>query len=144
MVDRSGTDGSRGDGHSPEQLLYARMLDFGMKAGLAVLIASFAAYIAGALPAQVPLEALPRLWALPVDDYLRESGMPTGWDWLAMLNRGDVLALTGIALLAGVSVPCLAALVPTYAGRGDWAYLGITLALIGVLLLAASGILGAH
>ena len=140
----SGTDSSRGSGPSTEQLRYARMLDFGMRAGLAVLIASFAAYVGGALPAQVPFETLARLWILPVDDYLRESGMPTGWAWLAMLNRGDVLSLTGIALLAGVSVPCLAVLIPTYAGRRDWAFLGITVALIGVLVLAASGVLGAH
>ncbi|OGA23017.1 MAG: hypothetical protein A3I02_16700 [Betaproteobacteria bacterium RIFCSPLOWO2_02_FULL_67_26] len=131
-------------GISPEQLLYARILDYGMKAGLAVLIAGFAAYLGGALPVQLPFEELPRLWALPVGDYLRDSGMPMGWGWLAMLDRGDVLALTGIVLLAGVSVPCLVVLAFAYAGRGDWAYFGIALALIGVLVLAASGVFGSH
>ena len=141
MVDMNG-DSARAKGPSPEQQRYARILDCGMKAGLAVLIGGFAVYVSGALPAQVPFEALPRLWALPVEDFLRESGMASGWGWLAMLARGDVLALVGIALLAGVSLPCLILLAPVYARQGDRAYLAITLLLVGVLLLAASGIFG--
>lgn len=140
----NGGDSRIGNGPSPEQLRYARILDCGMKTGLALLIVSFGAYISGALPAELPFDALPRLWALPVEDFLRESGMPTGWNWLAMLDRGDVLALAGIVLLAGVSVPCLALLVPVYAGRGDWAYFAITLALVVVLVFAASGAFVSH
>lgn len=127
-----------------EQLRYARILDYGMKAGLAALIAGFLAYASGALPVQVPLEALPRLWALPVGDYLRESGMPAGWGWLPLVGMGDVVAFTGIVLLAGVSVPCLIVLALAYAGRGDNVYCSITLLLAGVLVLAASGILSMH
>ncbi len=129
---------------SPEQLLYARVLDYGMKAGLAMLIAGFAAYTGGVVSAQVPLEELSRLWALPVEDYLVESGMTAGWRWLALPDRGEVLALLGIVFLAGVSVPCLMALVPAYAARREWIYLVITVLLIGVLVLAASGVLVAH
>lgn len=128
----------------PEQLRYARVLGYGMTAGLAVLIVSFLAYLAGILPPQVPLEALPRLWALPVNDYLRESGMEHGWGWLTMLGKGDVLALSGIALLAGISLPCLALLVPAYARSSDRAYLAITIVLIGVLVIAASGAVAVH
>ena len=131
-------------GPSGEQLRYARVLEFGMKAGLAILAAGFAAYVAGVLPAQVPFDALPRLWGLPVGDYLRESGMPAGWAWLALLDRADALVLGGIALLAGVSVPCLVVLAPAYAQRGDRVYLAITLATVGVLALAASGVPGGH
>lgn len=127
-----------------EQLRYARLLDYGMKAGLVALIAGFLAYVSGALPVQVPFEALPRLWTLPVGDYLRDSGMPAGWDWVAMLGKGDILALTGIVVLAGVSVPCLIVLALVYAGRGDRAYCAITLLLAGVLVFAASGVLSAH
>jgi hypothetical protein len=129
---------------SPEQLLYARVLDYGMKAGLAMLIAGFAAYVGGLVSAQVPLEELSRLWVLPVEDYLRESGMAAGWRWLALPDRGEVLALLGIVFLSGVSVPCLMALVPAYAARREWTYLVIAVLLIGVLVLAASGVLVAH
>ena len=53
--------------------------DAEIKLGLAVLIAGFAAYVSGMLPVLVPLEVLPRLWTLPVADYVRETGMATGW-----------------------------------------------------------------
>lgn len=136
-------DAKRGQGGpSAEQLRYARVLDRGMKVGLVVLTATFAVYVAGLMPVQVSFEMLPRLWSLPVTDYLRESGMPAGWGWLGLLAKGDVLALTGIALLAGVSLPCLLRLAPAYAAAKDRTYLGITLALVAVLLLAASGVLG--
>jgi hypothetical protein len=140
----SGADPVPVSGPSPEQLRYARILGYGMKAGLLLLVVTFGAYVANALPVQVPFESLPRLWALPVGDYLRESGMPPGWGWLALLDKGDVLALTGIALLAGISVPCLVLLLPVYAGRRDWPYFTIALLLAGVLVLAASGVLVSH
>jgi hypothetical protein len=142
MVDMKAT--SPEGGVSAEQLRYARVLDWGMKIGLVLLIAGFAAYVSGLMPAQVPFEALPRLWALPVGEYLRESGMPSGWAWLSLLASGDVLTVGGIALLAGVSLPCLLVLAPAYGGRRDVRYLAITLTLSGLLVLAASGILGFH
>lgn len=143
MVDMSG-EPPRAGGPSPEQLRYARVLDLGMKFGLALLVAGFGVYLGGVLPLHVPLEALPRLWALSVGDFLRESAMPTGWDWVGLMHRGDVLALSGIALLAGISIPCLALLLPAYAKRGDRAYFAITLALVCVLLFAASGVAVSH
>lgn len=129
---------------SAEQLRYARVLDYGMKAGLAMLIAGFAAYLGGVVSAQVPLENLSRLWALPVDDYLRESGMTAGWRWLALPEGGEAIALLGVVFLSGVSVLCLLAVAPAYAARRDWTYLVVTLLLSGILVLAASGVLVAH
>lgn len=129
---------------SPEQLRYALLLDLGMKLALAALVAGFAAYVSGLLPALIPLEALPRLWTLPVADYVRESGMATGWGWLALPGKGDVVMTAGIAMLAGISIVCLAALVPAYARARDGPYLIVTLGLIGLLMLAASGVLVAH
>jgi hypothetical protein len=129
---------------SPEQLLYARVLDWGMKAGLVILITGFAAYLGGALPLHVPLEELPRLWELAAGDYLRENGTVAGWNPAAMLDHGDVLALAGVVFLAGVSVPCLLMVGIAYAARRDWGYMAISAALAGILILAASGVLVAH
>lgn len=140
----SGGEPGRAAAVAPEQLRYARFLDWGMKAGLAVLTVTFALYLLGVLPPQVPFEALPGLWGLPVADFLRESALAPGWSWLGRLDRGDLLALSGIALLSGVSLPCLAVLARDYARQRDWTYLAITLSLIGVLALAASGWLGGH
>jgi cytochrome c553 len=117
---------------SEEQLRYARILDVGVKAGLAILLATFLVYLSGLLPPQVPLEALPRLWTLPVADFLRESAVQPGWLGLARFDVGDMLALSGIALLSGLSFPCLALLARDYARRRDWWYLAITVSLIAV------------
>jgi hypothetical protein len=128
---------------SPEQLRYARALSVGMKAGLAVLIGSFAVYLAGALPVQARFEDLPRLWSLPVEEYLRTIALEPGWSWLAS-GKGDLLALTGIALLAGISIPCLLSLLPAYWRQGDRVHFATALAITVVLVLAAAGAVVPH
>jgi len=144
MVDRTTSSPEESRGVASEQLRYARLLEYGTRAGLAALIASFVAYIAGWMPPLVPLEDLPRLWGLPVEDYLRASGMPPGWGWTGLLARGDMLALGCVAFLAGLSLPCLALLLPAYARREDRAHLAIAATLVAVLVLAASGLAGMH
>ena len=129
----------------PEQELYARLLDWGTRIGLLLLVASFVAYVSGLLPGVVPVDRLPELWTLPVAQFQARTQMPGGWGWLALLGHGDVLGLLGIALLAGVSIPCLLALVPIYAARGEKAYVAICLLEVAVVALAASGLLsGGH
>lgn len=129
----------------PEQLRYARLLDWGTRLGLLVLVLSFGAYTLGLVEAQVPLERLPALWSHPVGQYLELTRTPTGWGWLALVNRGDMAGLLGIAILAGCSIVCLLALVPLYWRRGDKAFAAICLAEVAVVVLAASGWLtGGH
>lgn len=144
MVGMKATDRRENAAMAPEQSRYARMLDWGMKLGLAVVAAGLLAYVSGMLPAQVPQADLLRLWGLPAAEYLRETGSSGGWSWLAMLGTGDTLSLAGLALLAGASVPCLLALLPAFAARRDWAYFSMALLLAGVLVLAASGLPGWH
>jgi hypothetical protein len=124
-----------------EQLLYAALLGWSTRAGLLVLLLSFAAYVTGVSPSFVPLERLPSLWSLPVAQFLAATGTPTGWGWLALLRHGDVQGLAGIAILAGCSVPCLLALVPLYAARRERAFVAVCLAEVAVVVLAASGVL---
>jgi hypothetical protein len=128
-----------------EQLRYAKLLDWGTRLGLLVLVLSFAAYVTGLLPGHVPVDQLSAVWGLPVAQYLAQTHTPTGWGWLALLGHGDVLGLAGIAWLAAVSVACLLALVPVYARRGDRVFVAICMAEVLVVALAASGILtGGH
>ena len=129
---------------SPEQLRYARVLDVCMKAALAFLVGAFAIYLGGVLPSEVPLDALPRLWTLPAGEYLTASATEPGWYWMTRLGQGDALALGAIALVAGASLPCLLVLAADYARQRDWAYLGITVLLIVLLGLAASGVVRMH
>ena len=130
---------------STEQLLYATLLDWGTRIGLLVLVFSFAAYVTGLLEAQVPLQRLPELWSQPVGTYLASTQMPTGWGWLALVFKGDVVGLLAIVILAGCSVLCLLALVPLYLKRGDTAYVLLCLAEVAVVVVAASGLIsGGH
>ena len=129
-----------GTTQSPAQLRYALLLEWGTRAGLAVLVASFVAMLAGWLPAHVPPQDLPRLWSRPVADFLEATGSPTGWGWLALLHRGDMLGLAGIGILAGCSMVALLALVPLYARSRDRRFAALCLAEVAVLLAAASGV----
>jgi hypothetical protein len=132
-----------GDPARSEQRTYARLLDLTAKGGFAILVAGFLAYAFGALPSHVPVDRLPELWSLPLADYLEQTGTPTGWGWLVHLGKGEFASLAGIAILAGCSVVCLAALIPAYVRRGDRVYAAICAAEIAILLLAASGVLTA-
>ena len=124
---------------------YAHLLDWGTRVGLAMVVLSFAAYLFGMLQPHVPLEQLPTLWNLPVTTYLQRTDTPTGWGWLALVNKGDLANLIGISLLMGCSVPALLGLIPLYLKRRDYAYAGICALIVMVLVLAASGILaGGH
>lgn len=126
---------------SAPQLRYAVLLQWGSRIGLAVLLASFLAYVAGWLPGQVAPQQLPGLWSQPVADYVAQTGSPTGWGWLALLHRGDMLGLAGIAILAGCSAPALLALVPLYLAGRDRAFVFLCLLQALVLLAAASGVM---
>ena len=124
-----------------EQLRYARLLDVGSKAGFVMLVAGFLAYATGVLEEHVVVDQLPALWGLSLPEYLRATQTPTGWGWIAHLHKGEFAGLVGIAVLAGCSVVCLAAIVPLYVRRGDRIYAAICTLEIIVVVLAASGIL---
>jgi hypothetical protein len=126
---------------APEQLRYARVLEIGVRIGFVLLVAAFVAYIAGILPAHVALDRLPDLWTLPAHEYTVQAAVPRGWGWVRLLHRGEWLAQGAIAVLAGVSIVCFAALVPLYRARGDRLYLALAILEIAVLGLAASGLL---
>lgn len=126
-----------------EQARYARVLDLTAKAGFAALVLGFAAYLFGWLETHVPVQELPNVWSLPLAEYLARTDTPTGWGWIAHLHKGEFAGLAGIAVLAGCSAVCLAAVIPLYVRRGDRAYALVCALVIVVLLLAASGILTA-
>ena len=129
----------------PEQLRYARLLDWGTRLGLVVLLLSFAAYVLGLAESHVSVSRLPELWVHPVGRFLELTDSPTGWGWVALVHRGDVAGLLGIAILSGASVLCLLALVPIYLARGERAFAAVCLAEVAVVVLAASNWLpGAH
>ncbi len=126
---------------SDEQKRYASWLQWGARSGLVMLIVTFIAYVTGWLAPHVPLDQLPSVWGLPVDEYLKKTGAPTGWSWLGDLGQGDFASLIGIAWLSASSLFCLFAVLPIYFRRRDWVFVVLCLCALAVQLLAASGML---
>ncbi len=125
--------------------VYARWLDWGTRLSLAVLVAAFLAYVFGLTPAALPLDQMPRFWRLPLERYLALSGSPTGWGWVAMLDKGEYQNLVGVALLGLVTVVCYLRVLPLLLARRERLQAAIVAAQVLVLLLAASGLLaGGH
>jgi hypothetical protein len=128
---------------SEEQVVYAGLLDIGMKVGIAILIFSFALYVLGVLQPVVPLQELPKYWTMPVGKYLAATGVETGWSWVYLINRGDFLNFVGIAFLSAVTIVCYLRILPISFRNGERAFAAILGAEAVVLILGASGLLGA-
>jgi len=131
-------------GRREAALLYARILAWGTRVGLAMLVLSFLAYAFGLVAPHVPIEEVPKLWSSPAPAYLQATGLQPGWDWARFVHRADMLSLAAIAFLASCSIACLAAAARIFFGIGERPVAVICLAEIAVLALAASGLLVAH
>lgn len=126
-----------------EHAIYARWLDRCARAGLAVLVLAFIAYLVGAVEAHVPHEALPQLWKLPLEEFRARTGAPAGWDWLGLVHKGDYLSLVGVAMLALATLACYARIAFALFASGARAQGWLAAAQVAVLLAAASGFIGA-
>jgi uncharacterized membrane protein len=131
---------------SEEQLVYANLLGKGALTGLVLIVIIFAIYVSGVLPNVVDYDKIQSYWTLRASDYIHQTNSPTGWNWVGLLNKGDMLNLIGIAILAGMTIICYLRLLPVFLKKKDTVYTIITIIEIVVLLFAASGILktGGH
>jgi len=131
---------------TPEQLLYARILEKGMYFGLLILLITFGLYTLGIMEPYIPLNKISKYWSMNVNDYLKQADIHAGWAWVGMLKYGDFINFIGIALLAGVTIICYAAIVPTLLKNKDTVYAVMAVLEVLILTLAASGILatGGH
>jgi hypothetical protein len=130
-------DVSGQDHDSHVQALYARWLDIGTRMSFAASLVAFLLYVSGAIPAYIPLEALPRYWGLPVGEFLRQTGAPSGWGWLRHLGGGaEYLNLACMALIGLVTLVCYVRVVPALLALGE--RLQAALAVLQVLVLAAA------
>ena len=126
---------------TPEQLLYAKILERGMYFGLLILFITFGLYTFGILDPYIPLDKISKYWSYNVNDYLEHAEIKAGWAWLGMLKYGDFINFIGIAILAGVTIFCYAAIVPTLLKNKDMVYAIIAILEVIILSAAASGIL---
>ncbi len=128
---------------TPEQLLYAKILERGMYFGLLILLITFGLYAFGIMDPYIPLDKISKYWSMNVNDYLHHANIKPGWAWVGMIKYGDFVNFIGIAILAGVTILCYAAIVPTLLKNKDTVYAIIAILEVIVLTVAASGILGA-
>jgi hypothetical protein len=119
---------------------YARWLDRGTKAALAVCVAALFFYLSGLVAPWVPLDQLPQLWSLPVAEFLERTRAPSGWGWLRLVGYSDYLNYVGIASFALLSAPCLLRAIPCFLRRGERLQAALALAQVIVLAAAASGL----
>jgi hypothetical protein len=126
---------------TPEQILYAKLLEWGMYIGLLILFITFALYAFGIMDPYIPMDKISGYWNLNVHDYLEHAGIKDGWAWLGMLKYGDFVNFIGIAILAGVTIICYAAIVPTLLRSNDKVYAILAVLEVIILSAAASGIL---
>jgi len=128
---------------TPEQILYAKVLEIGMYIGLLILFITFALYAFGVMDPYIPLDKISKYWSMNVNDYLHHTNIEAGWAWVGMLRYGDFVNFIGIAILAGVTIFCYAAIIPTLLRNKDRVYAVLALLEVIILTIAASGILGA-
>jgi hypothetical protein len=122
---------------SPDQLRYAHVLGIGAGIGFALLALTFLAYLLGLRPPLVAPDRLAMYWTLPLAQYVKATHTPTGWAWLALIGKGDVLNLVGIAVLAATPAAACLALLPGFARRRQFALFTIALLQFFVLLAAS-------
>ncbi|MCM0755787.1 DUF1634 domain-containing protein [Desulfovibrio aminophilus] len=125
-----------------EQLLYGTMLFYGCWSGLLIMLLTYLIYCFGVLDPHVGMQDVTRLWSMPVGEYLSQAGVPVGWGWATLLNRGDFLNFIGIAFLAGLTIICYIPLIGAYLKKKDPIFAILAVAEIIVLSVAASGLVG--
>ena len=112
-----------------------------MYIGLLILFITFALYAFGIMDPYIPMDKISDYWKLNVHEYLEHAGIKDGWAWLGMLKYGDFVNFIGIAILAGVTIICYAAIVPTLLKNNDKVYAIFAILEVIILSAAASGIL---
>lgn len=127
---------------SREQLAYANLLQLGCFTGLGMMCVTYVLYVLGVFEPHISMEVVTANWHLGVDQYIAKTGSPVGWDWVALLGKGDYMNFAGLALLALLTIVCYGILVPAYVKCGDKIYTFIVVTEIIVLTLAASGLVG--
>jgi hypothetical protein len=135
----------RNSGRDPHAIErdYAGILQWFVVLAFTTLVVSFALFGSGVMPAAVPADETPELWHLSAEEYTERTPFPEGWAWVAELRQADVLTFGALAVIAAATPLCFVALAIMYLRRRDYAYGIMTILVIAVLSLAASGLVGA-
>ncbi|MDI6817427.1 MAG: hypothetical protein QME41_09645 [Actinomycetota bacterium] len=133
-------------GASEEQIIYANILNISMKLGLAGIISSFLLYVSGVVAPRIPVHEISRFWGMKSHEYMVQTNISGGWSWLGLYGYGDFLNFFPIAFLAGITIVCYLAIIPTLLRKKDTVYAVLAMVEVLVLVAAASGLIstGGH
>ncbi|MFP4374386.1 MAG: hypothetical protein ACLFPO_08645 [Spirochaetaceae bacterium] len=129
------------DSREPEPF-YARILRRVVNFGTIFMLVSFVIYAFDILPSVTAADRVPTAWHLPADEGAPLIGRPPLWHWLSHPDRPDLLTLGSLTVLAATTPIAFIALSVRFLRRRDFAYALMVLMQLGVLLLAASGMIG--
>ena len=127
---------------TPDQIVYANMLTFGVWLGLAMMIVFYCLYVFGVITPHVSFEMVTANWGKGVHEYLEVTHTPHGWGWFYLVGKGDFLNYIGFGFIAMLTNICFVILCISYVKKKDWLFAAISLTEVVVLTLAASGIFG--
>ena len=128
-----------------ESDVYSAVLKYVTWTGFILLVVFFALYVFQVLPVSIPFERLSSMWRMSAAEANATFQRPTGWDWVNRLGQGDVICHLAIAVLCAASLLAALATVPVMIRRKNRLYAFILLLVVGVISLAASGLLtGPH
>lgn len=127
------------------QLTYANVLSWASTLGMIFVAAGYLVYVFQLLPSAVSPAEIAMNWHLRAAEFHNAVPVPSGWDWIAEWNRGDVLSYLSIIYLSSVTMLCLIVIVPLFIREKDRNYTLIALLQVLVLVFAATGIVsGGH
>jgi len=127
------------------QMAYARVLSWTSTFGIIFIIAGYLIYVFQLLPFAVAPEAIAAQWHLRAAELHKAVPVPSGWDWIGQLGRGDVLSYASIVYLSSATIICLGAIIPVFIREKDHIYTTVTILQVLVLLFAATGVIsGGH
>ncbi len=127
------------------QLTYATVLSWTSTLGIIFVVAGYLVYVFQLLPSTVPPSEVAMHWGLRAAELHKIVPVPSGWDWIYQLGRGDVLSYASVVYLSSVTMLCLAVIIPLFLKEKDMIYSVMTLLQVLVLVFAAAGIVsGGH
>jgi hypothetical protein len=91
---------------TPDQIVYANMLTFGVWLGLAMMIVFYCLYVFGVITPHVSFEMVTANWGKGVHQYLEATHTPNGWGWLYLVGKGDFLNYIGFGFIAMLTNIC--------------------------------------
>ena len=127
------------------QLTYATVLSWTSTLGIIFIVAGYFVYVFQLLPSTVSPAEVAMHWGLRAAELHKIVPVPSGWDWIYQLGRGDVLSYASVVYLSSVTMLCLAVIIPLFLKEKDMIYAVMTLLQVLVLVFAAAGIVsGGH